>query len=281
MFRNAGNPLGCIHGRRVCAVLCLAALLSSSVGLAAETEPYLASAIREQLESNRALGIRELTVEVSGGEVTIRGVVGNLQARNTAEKSIRNRVGVSSVINLLRIENAEGGDGPEDDVAAALAANPYLSGREIRASVAGDSVWLDGVVESAFQFEQAGAAAAQAPGVGTVVNRIRVDESPFSAAEAGLTILRGDDPAVRALINSYYDKLGVNPELTVRINRSNMAEGWQDSVEIDPPRPGGKPIVINPETGYYEYFDIYGLGVAVGWYLVSKAFGIGGGKDND
>ena len=223
--------------------------------------------------ADQSLEISELRVEVDSGKVLLKGRVPNLWHSSSAERNVSGRVGVRSVINLLQVEpdsvTSEGYQ-VESALDSSLTANPYLGGRSLTAAVSGEVAILFGAVNTRFEKEQAARAAERIPGVKYVDNRIVVlDNCRLAANEAPL--FASSDPTVRALVESYEKSLGIDPDMDFQLS-TNIAEGWQDSVYLDPYRPGGMPLFGNPETGHRAYFDVYSLGIAVGWYLIKKAF---------
>jgi osmotically-inducible protein OsmY len=114
--------------------------------------------------------------EVSDGIVTLRGEVNNLKAKRAAAQDARNTVGVSVVINRLKVKLV---DPMEDEkierrIDAALTRDPYVEGNEIDARVTNRIAYLYGTVDSYFDKALAEDAASRVKGVATVKNYLLV-----------------------------------------------------------------------------------------------------------
>lgn len=113
-------------------------------------------------------------VEVSGGTVTLTGVVGNLQARAAAEEDARNVTGVWRVRNFLKVRP---GTVPPDDelevrVSEALVNDPRVDRFEITVDAYRGTVSLSGTVNNSFEKDRAGRVAGRIEGVVEVVNNL-------------------------------------------------------------------------------------------------------------
>lgn len=240
---------------------------------------YLVRSIHEELAADDKLSIDGLEVECREGAVVLRGRVASIRDRLAAEEIARDRVGVDRVVNELAVRADNSGHDRSRLAAvvdSVLAVNPYLPSGCISAAVFGDTVVLNGAVPGRFEKAQAERAVQAVSGVSAVRNRIAVVENIFEPDSAPLPVGDGGDPAVQAIIDSYYGKLGVKPELSLKLDTTtNLAAGWRDSLYLDPPETGGRPRVVNPETRYYEAFDFVGLGI----FLIKKAFGWDKKKD--
>jgi osmotically-inducible protein OsmY len=121
--------------------------------------------------------LRELTVSVSGGEVTLRGNVSSWALREQAEMLSSEVRGVRSVMNEL---NVELGRNPSDDakrdaIVAALDRDVYLVGLPIEVTVENGRATLDGTVGNAYERQRAEGDARLAAPVEQVDNRLYVD----------------------------------------------------------------------------------------------------------
>jgi len=115
-------------------------------------------------------------IEVDDGVVVLTGVVDNLAAKNAAEQTALNTVGVWRVNNFLRVRPD---NMPEDPVIAdrirrALRRNPYTEPHEIEVSVRNGLVDLRGTVDSRFEMIEASRAASKVSGVIEVDNHLVV-----------------------------------------------------------------------------------------------------------
>jgi len=113
-------------------------------------------------------------VEVKEGVVTLSGTVANLKAKKAAEEDAKNTTGVWRVKNYLRVRPVSQ---PTDDeiergVKNALLADPYVDRYEIGVSVVNGKVYLNGMVDSAFERLRAEEVASGQEGVVEVVNNM-------------------------------------------------------------------------------------------------------------
>jgi osmotically-inducible protein OsmY len=118
-----------------------------------------------------------VTPEVSGSTVTLRGVVDNLKAKRAAEQVAKNTVGVTYVTNRLKVRPVEDLSDQEvaEDVRNALVRDPYVDRYEISVSVADGTAYLSGTVDSYFEKWQADDIVSRVNGVVTVRNNLDVD----------------------------------------------------------------------------------------------------------
>ncbi|MFD1470833.1 BON domain-containing protein, partial [Hymenobacter caeli] len=122
----------------------------------------IAAAVRATfLYDPRVLSYQPIIL-VHNGTVTLSGAVGNLRAKQDAERDARAVVGVWDVQNLLKVRTAR--FIPDDDVTqtikAALARDPYLGFFDFSVRVRNGKASLYGQVGSHFEQRQAGAVAA-------------------------------------------------------------------------------------------------------------------------
>jgi osmotically-inducible protein OsmY len=118
----------------------------------------------------------DLEAEVSAGQVSLRGVVDNLAARNAAIRNARNTVGVIGVNNLIKVRPISDLSDAEIErkVRDALQRNPYTDSFEIDVNVKNRVVRLEGNVDSYFEKAEAENAAFMAAGVREVRNFLDV-----------------------------------------------------------------------------------------------------------
>jgi osmotically-inducible protein OsmY len=91
----------------------------------------------------------DVTVEVEGSIVTLRGTVDNLKARRSAERDARLTSGVSFVRNRIKVQSGAPSDTPlAERVRAALGRNPLTGRHAIDVSARDGVVYLKGVVDS-------------------------------------------------------------------------------------------------------------------------------------
>jgi osmotically-inducible protein OsmY len=124
-------------------------------------------------------------VSVEDGEVVLRGSVGNMKAKSSAEQDARNTVGVGSIECLLKVKPKEHLSDP--DIAAqlksALFADPLLGDYSIVVAVVNHVAVLSGTVDSRFQKAEAQDVATRTKGVTMISNRLKI-QPEFSSLYA-------------------------------------------------------------------------------------------------
>ena len=128
----------------------------------------------------RALELRSTipdTVQaaVHHGYVTLTGLVNWTYQKRDAEKAVRHIRGVRGVMNHIAVAPRAVERDVRHRIVEALHRNANLDSRHITVSVAGDKALLTGTVGSWLQRESAERAAADAPGIAHVENRIAVE----------------------------------------------------------------------------------------------------------
>jgi osmotically-inducible protein OsmY len=118
-----------------------------------------------------------LQAAVHSGHVTLTGEVDWPSQKRDAENAVRHIGGVHDVLNLVTVATRAAEREVEDGVVKALARYADIDARQITVTVSGDRAILTGSVGSWLQRESAERAAADAPGIARVENRIVV-ESP-------------------------------------------------------------------------------------------------------
>lgn len=115
-------------------------------------------------------------VKVNNSVVTLSGVVDNIIAKRAAEEDARNIVGVSHVLNNLKVRLTSIPEAPilEARVEAALERNPKTAEYDLNVSAARGTVYLNGFVDTYFQKDHAEYVAGSINGVQRVVNNISV-----------------------------------------------------------------------------------------------------------
>jgi osmotically-inducible protein OsmY len=110
-----------------------------------------------------------------GGHVTLTGTAAWPFQKTHAEKIVRHIRGVRGVFNHIGLApRAVEGD-VHHRISAALHRNANLDARRIAVSVAGDTATLTGTVSTWLERDSAERAAADAPGIASVLNRIAVE----------------------------------------------------------------------------------------------------------
>ena len=122
-----------------------------------------------------------VTAEVVDGRVTLRGQVENLRARIAAAQDARNTVGVTSVVNRLKLrkdlflpEILLPDDEIESMVENVLGRDPYVERFDIEVKAIDGTIYLTGVVDSFFEKARVEDLASTTVGVMEVKNHIEV-----------------------------------------------------------------------------------------------------------
>jgi osmotically-inducible protein OsmY len=109
------------------------------------------------------------------GHVTLTGTVDWTFQKYDAERAVRHIRGVHNVLNRIAIAPRAVERDVRHRIVEALHRNADLDARHVRVTVAGDHATLTGTVGTWLQRNTAERAAADAPGIRTVDNRIVVD----------------------------------------------------------------------------------------------------------
>lgn len=134
----------------------------------------IATAAERAIEWNSLIPKDKIRILVEKGWVTLNGETEWDYQRRSAEASVRNLLGVTGVTNLVTIKPKVSAAGIEKKINEALARRAEREARHIDISVVGSQVTLEGSVHSWAERKAAQWAAWSAPGVSTVVNRLRV-----------------------------------------------------------------------------------------------------------
>lgn len=115
-----------------------------------------------------------LRVKVESGVVTLEGEVDWDFQRSHAEKAVRPLTGVRGLINNITLKPRSRPDHIVDGIREALMRHADAEARHIEVHLDGNTVTLQGRVDSWAERELVQGAAWSAPGVGKVINEIRV-----------------------------------------------------------------------------------------------------------
>jgi osmotically-inducible protein OsmY len=115
---------------------------------------------------------------VHNGYITLTGRVTWIPQKKNAEKAVAHIRGVHGVFNHIEVTPEQTQRDVRHRIAEALHRNADLDARHISVAVSGDAAVLTGTVASWFQREAAERAAADAPGIRWVDNRIVVEPPP-------------------------------------------------------------------------------------------------------
>ena len=130
-------------------------------------------------DAARALELRStipdgVQVVVHTGHVTLTGKVDWLFQKQSAESAVRHIRGVRGVMNYISVAPRAAVRDVRHRIVKALHQNADVDARHITVTVSGDTATLTGAVGTWLQRESAERAAANAPGIAQVDNRIVV-----------------------------------------------------------------------------------------------------------
>lgn len=133
----------------------------------------IAAAVRAGLEWDVFVP-KTVTATVKNGEVTLEGRVAWNHERDSAERAVRNLMGVVAVHNLVTLKPNASASEVKEKVEAALQRQATADTKSIHVETSGGKVTLTGHASSWQSAEDAANAAWAAPGVTEVVDRITV-----------------------------------------------------------------------------------------------------------
>jgi len=212
----------------------------------------------------------EIDVEADAGVVTLRGIVDNLYAKQTAEKDAENTVGVSLVRNRIRVrpEEAETDEALLERVELALRRDAYLERHEIGPVVRNQKVYLYGTVDTYFEKERAERTTSLVDGVVAVSNMLSVGE------ERGW---KSDELIAEEIRDEWFWNASVD-ERDVKVDVDNgtarlrgKVDTWHEfhaivdnafdagAVQVEPHILLANDSVDYPTLGYEEYKERVGL----------------------
>lgn len=144
------------------------------------TDPEIAADVVRALQLRGTIP-DTVQAAVHHGRVTLTGQVEWLFQSRDAEKAVRHIRGVRHVVNYITIAPRAVERDIRHRIVAALHRNANIDARQITVAVDGDRAILTGSVGTWLQRESAERAAADAPGVACVENRILVEPQSFEA----------------------------------------------------------------------------------------------------
>ena len=154
----------------------------------------------------------EIKVDVSDGEVTLRGTVPTYYQKRIAEQDVQNVVGVWWVNNLLNVHtNLRTDKAIAYDLQSDLGTDYALAGQDIESHVRNGVVTLSGHVDSSFDRDHAASVAADVLGVREVVNDITIN--PFPKYSNTALVRRIEDR-----LTGNWETYRVADRITVKVN---------------------------------------------------------------
>ena len=117
----------------------------------------------------------QVTITVEKGWVTLQGEVQWNYQKEIAESAVVNLLGVTGVINHIKIRVNKHDEVEKAAIENAIDLNWSLSDRDIEVKVSDNKVTLTGTVDSWYQKNEAARIAWNAPGVWSVDNQLKVE----------------------------------------------------------------------------------------------------------
>jgi osmotically-inducible protein OsmY len=132
----------------------------------------VAQAAVHSLKWNTQVPSDRVTVVVSDGWVTLRGVVDWQYQRDAAESAVRSLAGVRGITNDISVGPRVQSSDVKARIEAAFERSAEIEARRLTVNVSDGSVTLTGNVHSAAERDEARRAASAAPGVRLVVDHM-------------------------------------------------------------------------------------------------------------
>jgi osmotically-inducible protein OsmY len=145
-----------------------------SVASLEHSDTQIAEAIVTALEQRSDLPKGAITVEVTGGYVTLGGQVGWHYQRDAARREVESVAGVRDVVNDITLSPRASASDAAERITRALVRNAQIDAEAIVVRVNGNEVTLSGRVRSLAEKSQATAAVWSSPHVSSVHNNITV-----------------------------------------------------------------------------------------------------------
>jgi osmotically-inducible protein OsmY len=142
------------------------------------TDSEIQRDVENELEWDPDVDAKNISVKVSDGVVTLTGFAPSYTDKFSAERIAKRVLGVKAVANDIEVKLATGSDRPDPDIARDAVERlqrdlPYSS-KNIKVTVRGGWITLDGDVDWDFQRREAEAAVRNIKGAKGVTNLIRV-----------------------------------------------------------------------------------------------------------
>jgi osmotically-inducible protein OsmY len=132
------------------------------------------NAIVTAIKWNSSIDERRIKVSVVNGHVTLEGEVSWEYQKSRARNLAADIIGVTDVINFIKVVSNSVQSGAKEKIEAALKRNYYLNSSKIKVAVDGSKAILTGMVKSLEEKGAAETAAWSAPGINEVDNKLIV-----------------------------------------------------------------------------------------------------------
>jgi len=134
----------------------------------------IATEVVNALKWNWQIPNDKVKVKVEKGWVTLEGELERNYQKEAAKNAVKNLLGVTGVVNNIKIKSETQGEIERKDIESGLRRNWSIRAKDIEVKVSGHKVTLNGTVNSWYQKDEAARIAWNAPGVWTVDNELVV-----------------------------------------------------------------------------------------------------------
>ena len=134
----------------------------------------IATEVVNALKWNWRIPNDKVKVKVEKGWVTLEGELERNYQKEAAKNAVKNLLGVTGVVNNIKIISETQDEIERKDIESALRRNWSIRAKDIEVKVSGHKVTLNGTVNSWYQKDEAARIAWNAPGVWTLDNELVV-----------------------------------------------------------------------------------------------------------
>ena len=142
-------------------------------------DPEIARAAIDALKWNVSVPADRIKVKVEKGWVTLEGDVDWYFQKEAAERAVRSLTGVRGVTNLIAVAARPAAQDVKQKIKEALKRGAEIDADHITVDVEGNKAILKGTVRSYAEWRDAARAAAKAPGISQVENKLVVDPNAY------------------------------------------------------------------------------------------------------
>lgn len=146
-------------------------------GSSKKTDAEIAQAVLYALEWHSGLEPEKIKIFVENGVVSIEGTVEWDYKRKLATKTVSNIIGVSGIINNMKIASRPMVNLIREKIQSAFVRNANIDANQIKVEVVGNKVILSGKVKNWAERKEAEQSVWVLPGVNEIENRLMCDET--------------------------------------------------------------------------------------------------------
>jgi osmotically-inducible protein OsmY len=161
--------------KRVAGVTAIADDIQVKVpGSLQRTDGDIANAAADHIKWSISIPAGAVQVTVRDGWITLEGEVEWWYQKNAAEEAVRYLAGVKGVTNLITLTPKAAATAVATSIRSAFERDAVLDSKKIQVETSGNTVTLRGKVRNHAEKDEAERAAWAAPGVWSVVNKLKV-----------------------------------------------------------------------------------------------------------